>query len=59
MKVCSRRPFLSVTSHLRLRECYAWVMQLQAGGGCDLLQALQRALTHSQLDTLLIILAAR
>ncbi|ROL54745.1 von Willebrand factor A domain-containing protein 3A, partial [Anabarilius grahami] len=44
---------------LRLRECYAWVMQLQAGGGCDLLQALQRALTHSQLDTLLIILAAR
>ncbi|KAK9978246.1 hypothetical protein ABG768_020005 [Culter alburnus] len=44
---------------LRLRECYAWVMQLQAGGGCDLLQALQRALTYSQLDTLLIILAAR
>ncbi|XP_067279931.1 von Willebrand factor A domain-containing protein 3A isoform X1 [Pseudorasbora parva] len=46
-------------SPLRLRECYAWVMQLEACGGCDLLQALQRALTHSQLDTLLIILAAR
>ncbi|XDV14085.1 hypothetical protein PO909_002301, partial [Leuciscus waleckii] len=34
-------------------------MQLRAGGGCDLLQAIQRALTHSQLDTLLIIQAAR
>ncbi|KAI2644677.1 von Willebrand factor A domain-containing protein 3A [Labeo rohita] len=42
-----------------LRECYAWVMQLRAGGGCDLLQALQRALTHSELDTLLIILGSR
>ncbi|XP_056093200.1 von Willebrand factor A domain-containing protein 3A isoform X2 [Rhinichthys klamathensis goyatoka] len=42
-------------SPLRLRECYAWVMQLRASGGCDLLQAIQRALTHSQLDTLLII----
>ncbi|XP_077086806.1 von Willebrand factor A domain-containing protein 3A isoform X2 [Siphateles boraxobius] len=46
-------------SPLRLRECYAWVMQLRAGGGCDLLQAIQRALTHSQLDTLLIIQADR
>uniref|UniRef100_A0A8C2EGX6 VWFA domain-containing protein n=1 Tax=Cyprinus carpio TaxID=7962 RepID=A0A8C2EGX6_CYPCA len=44
------------TCLLRLRECCAWVMQLRAGGGCDLLQALQRALTHSELDTLLIIL---
>uniref|UniRef100_A0A673FT72 VWFA domain-containing protein n=1 Tax=Sinocyclocheilus rhinocerous TaxID=307959 RepID=A0A673FT72_9TELE len=39
-----------------LRECCAWVMQLRAGGGCGLLQALQRTLTRSELDTLLIIL---
>ncbi|XP_059413501.1 von Willebrand factor A domain-containing protein 3A isoform X2 [Carassius carassius] len=44
---------------LRLRQCCAWVMQLRAGGGCDLLQALQRALTCSELDTLLIILGSR
>uniref|UniRef100_A0A9J8CR63 von Willebrand factor A domain containing 3A n=1 Tax=Cyprinus carpio carpio TaxID=630221 RepID=A0A9J8CR63_CYPCA len=47
------------TCLLRLRECCAWVMQLRAGGGCDILQALQRALTHSELDTLLIILGSR
>ncbi|XP_056607684.1 von Willebrand factor A domain-containing protein 3A isoform X4 [Triplophysa dalaica] len=43
----------------RLRESRAWVLQLQAGGGCDLLQAVQKVLIHSQLDTLLIILATR
>ncbi|XP_016089414.1 von Willebrand factor A domain-containing protein 3A [Sinocyclocheilus grahami] len=47
------------TCPLRLRECCAWVMQLRAGGGCGLLQALQRALTRSELDTLLIILGSR
>ncbi|KAF4115471.1 hypothetical protein G5714_002960 [Onychostoma macrolepis] len=47
------------TCLLRLRECCAWVTQLRAAGGCDLLQALQRALTHSELDTLLIILGSR
>ncbi|XP_016379723.1 von Willebrand factor A domain-containing protein 3A-like [Sinocyclocheilus rhinocerous] len=47
------------TCPLRLRECCAWVMQLRAGGGCGLLQALQRTLTRSELDTLLIILGSR
>ncbi|XP_043105950.1 von Willebrand factor A domain-containing protein 3A [Puntigrus tetrazona] len=47
------------TCPLRLRECCAWVTQLRAAGGCDLLQALQRALTRSELDTLLIILGSR
>ncbi|XP_052396486.1 von Willebrand factor A domain-containing protein 3A [Carassius gibelio] len=47
------------TCPLRLRQGCAWVMQLRAGGGCDLLQALQRTLTRSELDTLLIILGSR
>ncbi|XP_051573656.1 von Willebrand factor A domain-containing protein 3A-like [Myxocyprinus asiaticus] len=46
------------TCPLRLTESRAWVMQLQASGGCDLLQAVQRVMTHTQLDTLLIILGS-
>nr|XP_055040056.1 von Willebrand factor A domain-containing protein 3A isoform X4 [Misgurnus anguillicaudatus] len=46
------------TCPLRHRESRVWVMQLRAGGGCDLLQALQRVLIHSELDTLLVILGS-
>ncbi|XP_051995866.1 LOW QUALITY PROTEIN: von Willebrand factor A domain-containing protein 3A [Xyrauchen texanus] len=46
------------TCPLRLTESQAWVMKLQASGGCDLLQAVQRVMTHTQLDTLLIILGS-
>ncbi|XP_003198235.4 von Willebrand factor A domain-containing protein 3A isoform X1 [Danio rerio] len=47
------------TCPLRLQQCCAWVKHLQAGGGCDLLRALERALRRSELDTVLIILGSR
>ncbi|XP_016391987.1 von Willebrand factor A domain-containing protein 3A-like [Sinocyclocheilus rhinocerous] len=58
-EVSSLRDKPQDTCPLRLRECCAWVTQLRAAGGCDLLRALQRVLTRSELDTLLIILGSR
>ncbi|XP_026073328.1 von Willebrand factor A domain-containing protein 3A isoform X3 [Carassius auratus] len=55
--ICS--VILRIRTVIMLRQGCAWVMQLRAGGGCDLLQALQRTLTRSELDTLLIILGSR
>ncbi|XP_030645527.1 von Willebrand factor A domain-containing protein 3A [Chanos chanos] len=41
---------------VRLQEAREWVLKLDAAGGCNLLEAVKRALTHTQLNSLLIIL---
>ncbi|KAI4896397.1 hypothetical protein NFI96_017127, partial [Prochilodus magdalenae] len=43
---------------MSLQEAQQWVLQLRPSGGCDLLKALERAWSHTQLDSLLIILGS-
>uniref|UniRef100_A0A8B9GK69 VWFA domain-containing protein n=1 Tax=Astyanax mexicanus TaxID=7994 RepID=A0A8B9GK69_ASTMX len=43
---------------LRLKESQQWVLQLEPSGSCNLLQALKTACSHTQLDSLLIILGS-
>ncbi|XP_035381434.1 von Willebrand factor A domain-containing protein 3A [Electrophorus electricus] len=43
----------------RLHEAQQWLLQLMPSGACNLLQALEHARGHAQLDTLLLVLGSR
>ncbi|KAK1785596.1 hypothetical protein P4O66_018950 [Electrophorus voltai] len=58
---CSEDKLADLQHHLlvRLHEAQQWLLQLMPSGACNLLQALEHARGHAQLDTLLLVLGSR